>query len=42
MSGRFIWMIHCHNTYHQDAGIMTGLKYTNRAHPVLAVMEAVT
>lgn len=23
------WMIHCHNTYHQDAGMMTSLNYTN-------------
>jgi FtsP/CotA-like multicopper oxidase with cupredoxin domain len=22
------WMIHCHNTYHQDAGMMTSLNYT--------------
>lgn len=23
-----IWMIHCHNTYHQEAGMMTSLNYT--------------
>jgi len=23
-----IWMIHCHNTYHQEAGMMTSLDYT--------------
>ncbi|MCW2649046.1 MAG: multicopper oxidase [Mycobacterium sp.] len=23
-----IWMIHCHNTYHQEAGMMTTLNYT--------------
>jgi multicopper oxidase len=23
-----IWMLHCHNTYHQDAGMMTTLDYT--------------
>ncbi|KZS57920.1 oxidase [Mycobacterium ostraviense] len=22
------WMIHCHNTYHQEAGMMTSLNYT--------------
>ena len=22
-----IWMLHCHNTYHQEAGMMTGLDY---------------
>lgn len=22
------WMIHCHNTYHQDAGMMSSLNYT--------------
>ena len=22
------WMLHCHNTYHQDAGMMTRLDYT--------------
>jgi len=22
------WMLHCHNTYHQDAGMMTSLNYT--------------
>jgi FtsP/CotA-like multicopper oxidase with cupredoxin domain len=22
-----IWMLHCHNTYHQTAGIMTSLDY---------------
>jgi FtsP/CotA-like multicopper oxidase with cupredoxin domain len=24
-----IWMLHCHNTYHQEAGMMTSLNYTN-------------
>ncbi len=23
-----IWMLHCHNTYHQTAGMMTSLNYT--------------
>ncbi|MDT5315121.1 MAG: multicopper oxidase, partial [Mycobacterium sp.] len=23
-----IWMMHCHNTYHQEAGMMTSLNYT--------------
>jgi FtsP/CotA-like multicopper oxidase with cupredoxin domain len=23
-----IWMLHCHNTYHQQAGMMTSLNYT--------------
>jgi FtsP/CotA-like multicopper oxidase with cupredoxin domain len=23
-----IWMLHCHNTYHQEAGMMTSLDYT--------------
>lgn len=23
------WMLHCHNTYHQDAGMMTRLDYTD-------------
>lgn len=23
-----IWMIHCHNAYHQEAGMMTSLNYT--------------
>ncbi|KKC05798.1 multicopper oxidase family protein [Mycobacterium nebraskense] len=23
-----IWMIHCHNTYHQEAGMMSSLNYT--------------
>src|ERR1700694_1633121 len=23
-----VWMIHCHNTYHQEAGMMTSLNYT--------------
>lgn len=23
------WMMHCHNTYHQDAGMMTSLNYTS-------------
>jgi len=22
-----IWMMHCHNTYHQEAGMMTSLNY---------------
>lgn len=22
-----IWMLHCHNTYHQEAGMMTSLSY---------------
>ena len=22
------WMLHCHNTYHQEAGMMTSLDYT--------------
>ena len=22
------WMLHCHNTYHQEAGMMTALNYT--------------
>lgn len=22
------WMMHCHNTYHQDAGMMTSVDYT--------------
>jgi FtsP/CotA-like multicopper oxidase with cupredoxin domain len=22
------WMLHCHNTYHQEAGMMTSLNYT--------------
>jgi len=22
-----IWMLHCHNTYHQEAGMMTSLNY---------------
>jgi FtsP/CotA-like multicopper oxidase with cupredoxin domain len=22
------WMLHCHNTYHQEAGMMTSLAYT--------------
>jgi len=22
-----IWMMHCHNTYHQEAGMMTSLDY---------------
>jgi FtsP/CotA-like multicopper oxidase with cupredoxin domain len=24
-----IWMMHCHNTYHQEAGMMTSLNYTS-------------
>ncbi len=24
-----IWMLHCHNTYHQEAGMMTTLNYQN-------------
>jgi FtsP/CotA-like multicopper oxidase with cupredoxin domain len=24
-----IWMVHCHNTYHQAAGMMTSLNYTS-------------
>ena len=24
-----IWMKHCHNTYHQEAGMMTSLNYTS-------------
>ncbi len=24
-----IWMLHCHNTYHQDAGMMTSLNYVS-------------
>jgi FtsP/CotA-like multicopper oxidase with cupredoxin domain len=24
-----IWMMHCHNTYHQEAGMMTSLDYTS-------------
>jgi multicopper oxidase len=24
-----IWMLHCHNTYHQEAGMMTRLNYTS-------------
>ena len=24
-----IWMLHCHNTYHQEAGMMTSLNYTS-------------
>ncbi|MGJ6123612.1 multicopper oxidase family protein [Mycolicibacterium sp. Y3] len=23
-----VWMMHCHNTYHQEAGMMTSLNYT--------------
>jgi multicopper oxidase len=23
-----IWLLHCHNTYHQEAGMMTSLNYT--------------
>jgi FtsP/CotA-like multicopper oxidase with cupredoxin domain len=23
-----VWMLHCHNTYHQEAGMMTTLNYT--------------
>ena len=23
-----VWMLHCHNTYHQEAGMMTSLNYT--------------
>ncbi len=23
------WMLHCHNTYHQEAGMMTSLNYIN-------------
>ncbi|WP_172468585.1 multicopper oxidase domain-containing protein, partial [Mycobacterium xenopi] len=23
-----IWMLHCHNTYHKEAGMMTSLNYT--------------
>lgn len=23
-----VWMLHCHNTYHQEAGMMTSLDYT--------------
>ena len=23
-----VWMLHCHNTYHQEAGMMTRLNYT--------------
>jgi FtsP/CotA-like multicopper oxidase with cupredoxin domain len=23
-----IWMMHCHNTYHQEAGMMTSMNYT--------------
>ena len=22
-----VWMMHCHNTYHQEAGMMTSLNY---------------
>lgn len=22
------WMLHCHNTYHQEGGMMTSLDYT--------------
>jgi multicopper oxidase len=25
-----VWMLHCHNTYHQEAGMMTSLNYTTR------------
>jgi len=24
-----IWMMHCHNTYHQEAGMMTSLNYAS-------------
>ena len=24
-----IWMMHCHNTYHVEAGMMTTLNYLN-------------
>lgn len=24
-----VWMLHCHNTYHQEAGMMTSLDYVN-------------
>jgi FtsP/CotA-like multicopper oxidase with cupredoxin domain len=24
-----VWMLHCHNTYHQEAGMMTSLNYTS-------------
>lgn len=24
-----VWMLHCHNTYHQEAGMMTSLNYTD-------------
>ena len=24
-----IWMLHCHNAYHQEAGMMTSLNYVN-------------
>jgi len=23
-----VWMLHCHNTYHQEGGMMTSLNYT--------------
>lgn len=23
-----VWVLHCHNTYHQEAGMMTSLDYT--------------
>lgn len=23
-----VWMMHCHNTYHQEAGMMTSLNYS--------------
>ncbi|MDY6871136.1 MAG: multicopper oxidase family protein [Actinomycetota bacterium] len=25
-----VWMLHCHNTYHQEAGMMTSLNYSAR------------
>ena len=24
-----IWMLHCHNAHHQEAGMMTSLNYVN-------------
>ena len=24
-----IWMLHCHNAYHQEAGMMTSLNYVS-------------
>ena len=24
-----IWMLHCHNTYHHEAGMMTSLNYVS-------------